>query len=197
LHLPGFEGLRAPARFAAVAMFGLAGLSAVGVATLARAVPTRRQALLAGLVPLMLAEWFVVGFPAGKPTPYPVPAIYQTPEVRAARSLVSLPEYWGTNDWVRGGDYLYYSMWHWRPIVNGFGRTEPQGYASLIANVRDFPHHASELRGLGLQYVLVHASRYPNQARTLLDAAGACAGCRLVTRIDNDYLFELAGGGSR
>ncbi len=136
----------------------------------------------------------MVGFPAGKPAPHAVPPIYQSVEVREARSLVSLPEYSGTPDWVQGGDYLYYSMAHWRPIVNGFGRTEPAGYAELVAKVRDFPGNAEALRMLGLQYVVVHAERYPNHGREILAAARASAGCRLVRQVGDDYLFELIAG---
>jgi hypothetical protein len=191
--LPGFEGLRAPARFGIVAMLGVSGLAAIGGSAITKAWSPTRPAALLVLVPVMLAEWFVVGFPAGKPRPYPVPAIYRTAEVRAARSLVSLPEYFATPDWVLGGDYLYYSMAHWRPIVNGFGRTEPPGYADLIAQVRDFPHAAAALHARGLQYVVVHAERYPNHGKDILDAARACTGCRLVRQMGDDYLFELVG----
>jgi len=190
--LPGFEGMRAPARFGIVAMLGVAGLAAFGAVELVRLLRGRHGVLLV-VAPLMLMEWFVVGFPAGKPAPLDVPAIYRTEEVRAARSIVSLPEYWGTTDWVRGGDYLYFSMTHWRPIVNGFGRTEPAGFATLVNKVRNFPSEAAGLRALGLQYVIVHADRYPEHGRDILAAARACTGCRLVRQIGSDYLFELSG----
>ncbi len=191
--LPGFEGLRAPARFGLVMMLGVAGLAAIGGAAIARTWTPRRPAWLLAVVPLMLAEWFVIGFPAGKPAPHEVPPIYQTTEVRSARSLVSLPEYFGTPEWVLGGDYLYYSMVHWRPIVNGFGRTEPDGYSDLVDQVRDFPHTALALRRLGLQYVVFHAERYPNHGKDILAAAQASTGCRLVRQLGDDYLFELLG----
>ncbi|MEQ1758717.1 MAG: hypothetical protein ABL986_10390 [Vicinamibacterales bacterium] len=192
--LPGFEGMRAPARFGAVMMLGVSGLGAIGASTLMRRGVLARPWAVLVLVPLMLSEWFVVGFPAGKPAPHAVPPIYQSAEVREAKSLVSLPEYSGTPDWVQGGDYLYYSMAHWRPIVNGFGRTEPAGYAELVAKVRDFPGNAQALRLLGLQYVVVHAERYPNHGREILAAARASAGCRLVRQVGDDYLFELIAG---
>lgn len=192
--LPGFEGMRAPARFGIVMMLGVSGLAAIGGSALTRAWLPRYPAALLVLVPLMVGEWFVIGFPAGKPAPLQVPAIYRTAEVQSARSLVSLPEYSGTPEWVQGGDYLYYSMSHWRPIVNGFGRTEPARYADLVAQVRDFPNAAAALHALGLQYVVLHAERYPNHGRDILAAAMASAGCRLVRQVGSDYLFELVGG---
>jgi hypothetical protein len=119
----------------------------------------------------MLAEWFVVGFPAGKPAPEDVPPIYLTPEVQSARSLVSVPDYTDTPEWFRGADYLYYSMAHWRPIVNGFGRTQPETHARLLAQVRAFPASAAGLGAQGVQYVVVHADRLPGHGEALLAAA--------------------------
>ena len=133
--LPGFSGMRAPARFALVCMLGLAGLAALGASWMSARAGRRGTIVLSAIVPLMLLEWFVVDFPAGKPEVHPIPAIYRTPEVRAARAIASLPEYRDRPDWFMGGDYLYYSTAHWRPIVNGFGRSEPPISPRSIAQI--------------------------------------------------------------
>lgn len=188
--LPGLDGVRVAARFAVLATLGMAGMVAIAAAAIVRRGP-RGAAIVALAAPLMLAEWFVVDFPAGKPQTHPVPAIYLTPQVQTARSLVSLPEYRGRPDWFLGGDYLYYSTAHWRPIVNGFGRTEPPGHEAVIDTVRMFPASAPAMRELGIQYVVVHADRFPDRGRAILDAAQECASCRLVAQIESDYLFEI------
>jgi hypothetical protein len=189
--LPGLDGLRAPARFAALLNLGLAGLVAGALTELIRRAGRKGLATVALLIPLMLAEWFVVEFPAGKPRPHAIPEIYRTAEVRAARSLVSLPEYSDQPEWVRGGDYLLYSTVHWRPMVNGFGRTEPPGHDEVVAIVRAFPESVPRMRALGIQYVIVHASRFPDGAVGLLAAAESRRDCRIVRRMGSDYLFEL------
>ena len=189
--LPGLDGLRAPARFAVLGTLGLSGLTALGAAALERGGGRRGRIAIALLVPLMLAEWFVVDFPAGKPVRYAVPEVYLTPEVQSARSLVSLPDYRGTERWFLGGDYLYYSTAHWRPIVNGFGRAEPAGHGQVIETVRAFPTSMPAMRALGIQYVVVHADRYDDGAEALLADVATCVECRLVTRIGSDYLYEL------
>lgn len=189
--LPGLEGMRAPARFALVVMLGLSGLAAFGAAVLSRLLPLSGRPVVLILVPAMLFEWFVVDFPAGKPQPIEVPAIYRTPEVLRARSLVSLPEYTGAPDWFLGADYLYYSMTHWRPIVNGFGRTGPAGHDAFVRRVRAFPHDLDALREAAVQYVVLHADRYPDGARDILADAAANDECRLVSRLGTDYLFEV------
>lgn len=188
--LPGFGGMRAPARFAVLVTLGVAGLAAVGADALMRVRP-RFRVLVAALVPMMLCEWFVVDFPAGKPAVFPVPAIYMTPEVQGARSLLSLPEYREGPEWYLGGDYLYYSTAHWRPIVNGFGRTEPPGHADLVSIARRFPATASLLRDLGVHYIVLHTARYADGAQGILAAARAEPACRIVTQIGDDYLVEL------
>lgn len=189
--LPGVGGIRAPARFAVLVTLGVAGLAAIGASAILR----RRgpwTMVLCAAVPVMLGEWFVVGFPGGKPQPFAVPAIYLTPEIRDARSLVSLPDYRERPEWYRNSDYLYYSTAHWRPIVNGAGRAEPPGHADLVEIARRFPATARDLRELGVQYVVVHADRYPDGAAAMLTAARIHPDCRLVSRIGSDYLFTVA-----
>jgi hypothetical protein len=196
-RVPGGAGVRVPARFALVAMLGIAGLVALGVDALTdRLKGAARPLFGAAIAGLMLFESFVVDFPAGRPEVLPIPAIYQTPQVQTARSLVSLPEYQGTERWFLGADYFYYSTAHWRPIVNGFGRTEPAGHAETVESLHAFPAGAERLRSLGVQYVVVHADRFPNRGVGVVAAAKASADYRLVTSIGSDYLFEVIGSGS-
>jgi hypothetical protein len=189
--LPGFSGMRAPGRFAMLAMMGLSGLAALGAAAIKGRLGRFGAICVAALIPLMLVEWFVVGFGAGKPQVHPIPPIYQTPQVRSARAIASLPEYRDRSDWPKGGDYLYYSTAHWRPIVNGFGRTEPPGQAAVVQAVRDFALDPRPARALGIQYIVVHAARLEGAERGLVEAALANPLCRLATQIGDDYLFEL------
>lgn len=198
--IPGFAGMRVPARFGVLVALGVAGLAGIGVGGLADRPPIvasapasrrDRRTFAFGLIPLMLAEWFVVGFPAGKPATEPIPAIYLTPQVQAARALVSLPDNSATERWFLDADYLYYSTVHWRPIVNGFGRAAPPQQAEILAQVRDFPANATPLRRIGLQYIVVHAGRFDDGAEALLAAATASPDYRVAARVGTDYLFEL------
>jgi hypothetical protein len=189
--LPGFSGMRAPARFALVCMLGLSGLTALGASWVSARAGRRGPLVLAALVPVMLLEWFVVGFPAGKPEVHPIPAIYRTPEVRSARAIASLPEYRDRQDWFLGGDYLYYSTAHWRPIVNGFGRSEPPNQPDVVARVRAFASDPAAVAALGVQYVVVHTDRLPPEDRGIVDAASANPRVRLAARAGSDYLFEV------
>jgi hypothetical protein len=196
-HVPGGTGLRVPARFALVAMLGIAGLVAIGVDAITDHLSRGARPVFCALIAAaMLFESFVVDFPGGRPQVQSIPPIYRTPQVRAARSLVSLPEYQGTERWFLGANYFYYSTAHWRPIVNGFGRTEPPGHADTVESLHAFPGGAARLRALGVQYVIVHADHFPNGGADVVAAAVASADYRLVTSIGSDYLFEVINSGS-
>jgi hypothetical protein len=172
-------------------MLGLSGLTALGASSLSARAGRAGPFVVAALTPLMLLEWFVVGFPAGKPEAHTIPAIYRTAEVRSARAIASLPEYRDRQDWFRGGDYLYYSTTHWRPIVNGFGRSEPPNQPAVVAAIRAFAANPAAVAALGVQYVVVHGDRLTGEERGIIDAARANPGCRLAARIGEDYLFEV------
>jgi hypothetical protein len=190
--IPGLGGFRAPARFALLVLLGMSVLTAYGAAHLEQRA-ARGSLVLLLLTPLMLSEWFVVGFPSGKPQPFPVPPIYRVAELSAARALVSLPQYHATDQWFLGADYLYFSTAHWRPIVNGFGRAEPAGYPRIVSHMNAFPgpNNARTMRTLGIELVVLHADRYADGASEILKYALDSEDYELVARIGSDYLFKV------
>lgn len=191
--VPGLAAFRAPARFAVIVLFGLSVLVAGAVAA-AYARRPRATAIAGAIVlPMMLSEWYVLGFPLGKPQPYTTPLIYQTPELATARALVSLPEYRGTPQWPLGSDYLFHSMTHWRPIVNGYGRAEPPNHPHVISHMMAFPgpNNARTMRRLGVEYVVFHGGRFGPGATEIVHEAFRIGEYDLVARIGSDYLFRV------
>ena len=191
-HFPGIDGFRAPARFGLLVLLGVAALAALGVDAIVNRWPRAWTASLV-IVPLMLSEWFVIGFPGKRPQPFLVPAIYRTPQVQSARALVSLPSYRGDIHWFWEPDYLLYSTVHWRPIVNGYGRWEPPEHAHNISHMMAFPgpNNAKTMRALGVEYVVLHAGRIPGGAAEILRDAQASAEYDLVAQIGTDYLYRV------
>ncbi|HKH72582.1 MAG TPA: hypothetical protein VKA59_14585 [Vicinamibacterales bacterium] len=190
--LPGLGGFRAPARFALLVLLGLSLLGASGADWILTR--TRRGAMIVPLLlALMLSEWYVVKFPGGTPPPFSVPAIYRTGALATARAVVSLPDYRGRTDWYRGSDYLYFSTAHWRPIVNGFGRSEPPEHARIISHMKAFPgpNNARTMRSLGVDYVVFHADRQPADAAAIIQEAQRVGEYELVARVGSDYLFRV------
>jgi hypothetical protein len=153
-HVPGFDGLRVPARFAVLVMLGVSLLAAYGARDLARRGGAWRAGLpLLGL--LFLAESTAAPLPVnlttadqGLPPParvYPLaeaPALYRyVAGLPQDAVLVELP--FGDTSWEL--QYVYYSTVHWRPLLNGYSGGFPASYLTLrsyLANPRRDPDAA-------------------------------------------------------
>ena len=190
--LPGLGALRAPARFSLLVLLGLSIFATLGADLVCRRA-RRGQVVVVLLLPIMLAEWFVVGFPGGRPRPFGIPAIYATEVLADRRPLVALPDYRDSPQWFKGADYLLFATLRWPPIVNGFGRSEPPGHRRVISHMMAFPgpNNARTMRRLGVAYVVVHASRYADGAESLLRDARASPEYVLRAQVGSDYLFEV------
>jgi hypothetical protein len=191
--VPGLTLFRVPARFVQLATLALAVLSAAGAHTLHARFGMRGRALTILLIPLMLGEWYLVGFPGGAPQPDRIPTIYAQLARLPAHAVVSLPDYIGGPEWFEESDYQYYSTLHWHPIVNGYGRTEPPGYRERMARIETFPSRASadELRAIGADYLAFHAGRYAAGATAAIERTKSSAGFTLVGQAGSDYLFHV------
>jgi len=189
-RLPGVGGLRAPARFALLVLLAMSVLAAAGAAWLHRRYGTVGRTASVLLIPLMLSEWFVVGFP--RPSPAPIPPVYRYLAQVPARAVVSLPMHRSPTDWWLEADYLYYSTAHWCPIVNGAGRSQPADYAHVASHMMAFagPNSARTMRRLGVEYVVLHAAR-SSAAAAMLDEALNSPDFRLEVRFGRDYLFKV------
>lgn len=190
-RIPGVDAFRVPARFAWLVLLALAVFVALGVDLLMRRLGRGGTALAVALLPVMLSEWFVVKFPGGTPQPHEIPAIYRHPALADARGLVSLPDYRDRPDWYFGADYFYYSTAHWRPIVNGFGRSEPPDHQRVVSHMNAFPgpNNARTMRRLEIDFVVLHAARMAGDLD--VEAVKTSPHYDLVAQIDSDYLFKV------
>jgi len=177
-YVPGFDGLRVPARFAMIVTLMLAVLAAFGAAVISRArYGAIALALLAGVFLYEAgAAPFVVngmspvrGFntpPASLAEPNRAPEIYKTVNRMPPDAvLADLPL--GQTDYDLRA--MYYSIAHWRPILNGYSGFFPLHYGRAIVSLSEVPRHPDVslemLKELGATYVVVHEGAY-------LDAEG-------------------------
>ena len=202
--VPGFDALRVPARFAMVVAFGLAVLAGVGVATIRSASPRRRVALIASFV--IVAETFAVPIPINtndvhykvvglgplSDSLFPAPAVYEfIAGLPGDAAVLELPLGEPAFD-VR---YMFYSIGHWKPLVNGYSGGAPASYAALVGALRDLPERGDiawqQVRESSTTHVVVHESYYagdrgPNISNWLLGR-----GAREIARFGSDRVFAV------
>lgn len=180
--LPPIRGMRVPARFSIILGISLAVLSAFGVRRLLSrwSGGWRRRLAFAGVIGLMafdLRPTLML-----QPMWLDVPRIYQD---LAGRPDVVLAEFpfeqnvpWVTNEL----QYMYFSLWHWREMVNGYSGFTPEAHKSLIQLARDFPDAASiaALRTRGVTHVTVNCHFIKDPCRAFMDAIDARPEFKLI-----------------
>ena len=202
--VPGFEGVRVPARLAMIAILMLSVLGGLGAARL-----TGRRwtpLALAVLSIAFLAESVVVPFTVNGVTATPG---YNLPEGRVYRPqrapnvykefarqapegiLAELPL--GEPDFDLRA--VYYSTVHWRPLVNGYSGYYPPHYGKLALSVSDVPRFAGEARATLQAYdathVIVHEGAYLDDKGARTTVALIAQGARELYREGTDVLLAL------
>jgi len=173
--VPGFDGVRAPARYGMIAALGLAALAGFGVRALEPAGTNRIAAIT---VLLILIESFAV--PIGvnenvvvykQPGLQPLPATLtlEPAEAQTYRFVGALPAESAIVELPLGEPafdvrYMLYSTRHWRRLVNGYSGGEPDDYTRLSYSLQDLwtrPEHAwNALAASRATHAIVHEHFY-------------------------------------
>jgi hypothetical protein len=203
-HVPGFDGLRVPARLAMLVTLCLSLLGGYGAAALARRFGWR--ALIApGVLFLMEATPapLILNDVWAEPILRPpsdrlqvgadVPAIYgHVARLPADAVLLELP--FGSDPWELR--YMVSSLAHGRRLVNGFSGAQPESYRRNREALRDpFRRPEAALRAVaecGATHVVVHEQSWmrPERAQRLtrlLEQGGA----RRIAGEGRDVLLAL------
>jgi hypothetical protein len=162
--LPGFSGLRVPARFAMLAALCAAMAAAIAAARLAPTVRWQRLAS-AGII---AAGLFVDGWIRPMPLEVP-PARVILPDAPNALVLELPPD-----DLIVDVPAMYRAMLHGRPLVNGFSGHRPPHYGLLATSLmRGDPSPLTYLAAGRPLIVIVHRRLDPRgEWRGLVEQAG-------------------------
>ena len=205
-HVPGFDGLRVPARFAMLVMLFLSVTAGIGAATLERRV--RRGGMIAvALGALVIAEAFaapiVVNGTAGEGRYATPPArVYTGGDVPGAyRFLKSLPSprtvvvEFPFGEWAYELRYVFYSTAHWHPILNGYSGQFPLSYNMNATHLRhplDYPDASWDaLMRSGATHAVVHGPYYRDDEGDRIEKWLLQKGARQVGAFDGDNVFAL------
>lgn len=196
-HLPGFRAVRVPARFALLALVGLAALAGFGMATVNTWLGPRLRWLRVGVACLAVVALTAEGLRSLPVTP-PLPVTWQelqrpdyawlaahpVPAIELPMADPAAPAPWPN----------FWSTFHWAPLVNGYSGITPPAYAPLYEQMRAFPSAETLhlLRGIGVQAVVYHADQsQPADRDPMVKALLAQPG---VTQVVGwpDYVFMLS-----
>ena len=169
-HVAAFQALRAPARFATFVMLSLGVLSGYGVAFLLGSIEPRRWRHVAGaaLVALLVAEYASSPLlePAPEPTRIDSVLARRPPSVVVELPLLARRGFWGSLDAI----YMYQGIGHFQKMLNGYSGHAPASFYQMREMMASFPDDRSMtfLRTLQVDYVVVRAGLYEEQARAAL-----------------------------
>ena len=204
-YMPGFDGLRVPARFLMLVACFMAVLAGLGAAYVLRLGVAGKVLAVAGMF-AMLAETWVVPLQMNQPVlpgrgyvvpPAPASGSNTPPIYRLLRDLpesvvlVELPF----------GDEAYDTMatfhagHHRRRLVNGYSGFFPPSYhenaAGLGDPARDPERAAETLRAAGATHVLLHEGAFLDDRGAIIAAWLASLGATVVSEHGRDRLFAL------
>ena len=165
--VPGLSAFRVPARFAFAVLFGVAALAALGFYYLLERFSMQRSllakaALTAAVLGYMFLEFNIAPFklPAVMAPPDIAPEYRWLAQQTAPSPIVELPitgPAEAPNPYVEA-TYVYGSVYHWQPIVNGYTSHPPYSAIEMFRLGQQLPaiEAASALRTLGVRYAIVH-----------------------------------------
>jgi hypothetical protein len=204
--VPGFDGLRVPARFAMIVALGLAVLAAYGAALITRARATTAAVVVSSV--LIVVESIAVPLPINQnDTNYrqhglaalparvfvgsATPPVYVFARALPPTSvLLELPLGEPAFD-VR---YMFYAIGHKRPLVNGYSGGAPDDYSLLAETLRDIRTRPDDawraVMASAATHVVVHEPAYARDGPAITSWIRH-HGAREIGAFDGDYVFQI------
>ena len=212
-HVPGFDGLRVPARFLTIVTLALAVLAGAGASTVIAALGPRAGSAIvcAGIVTLLAESWIAPMALDQRVIPQAllapgVPAIGRnlSPLYGMVKSLpgrVVLIEF-PFGEEAYDIQATFFAGVHRRPIVNGYSGFFPPGYAersTVLAQAPDNPEAVRQsIASSGATHALVHQAAFPDGRGRAIVSWLESIGATPIGQSGLDVLLQLpANLGSR
>ncbi len=213
-HVPGFDGLRVPARFLTIVTLFVAVLAGLGAAVLLAASRARtgRVLVVAACAGILLEAWVApmpVGVPVVPDNLAPPPALtagrgigplYRLIERLPGRVVLVEFPFGETAYEIQA---TYYAGYHRRPILNGYPGYFPPSYLQREPILSAAPANPAGVRDVlsaaGATHALVHEAAFRDGRGEALSSWLRSIGARLVAEDGTDRLFALpaASGAAR
>ena len=201
--VPGFNGLRVPARAAMVASVFLSILAGYGAAVVGRNARHGRGILIAAAV-VFIAEAWAAPLPVNLTwggDAVPPDRIYTAADAPPVyRAVGDLPDTAVVTELPFGDPawelrYVYYSTVHWKRLVNGYSGMFPPGYKLRVAqlqHIAEDPGTAwAALLDSGTTHVVVHEAALRSGQAPMIEQWLTTRGATEVGRFGSDVLYAL------
>ncbi len=186
-HLPGFKGLRVPARFAIMVVFALSVLAGFGVLRI-----KKWKTFFFILIPLLLVLEYWSGTLNFFQKEQEVPEVYRwLAEEEDDTVIVELPIAPSIPTVHYEAYYMYSSTHHWKKMVNGYSGFFPPSYWDMNRTLQNFPSEESIalLRELGVKYAIIHEEAFGwERWGGMKDGLSRL---KHVISFGNDHVYEL------
>ncbi len=197
-YFPGFDGLRVPGRFTIIVALCTGIFAAYGIARLQAKMTGYKKKLLVPLLSVaILVEFASIPVPlASIAVGSDVPEVYRwLNRQEGKRVVLELPmAHEGTLMW-KEEKRVYFSIYHWNSLVNGFSGYAPPYYMPLARQMsREFPSSSTvnTLKDIGVDYIVVHASEYdPENWKSLRTGMARFRDLEFTNEFGSDYVFQL------
>jgi len=184
--LPGYQGLRVPSRAGILFLLAVAMLAGLGYSYL------RNRRLGALLLVLAAAECYAGPLYWSMEAPV-LPPIYRSlARLDEPGALVELPlpppEHFQQN-----AGYVYRSIFHWRPLVNGYSGFVPESYERAHESLMkgDFLDGLVVWRSKGVRLLLAHRARLGPRMRKQIAQAESIGLLELIDERGPDVLYRI------
>ena len=205
--VPGFDGLRVPARYAMIVTLGLAALGSVGLAAIDR---RRRRYASVAAGALIVFEAIAIPIPLNQySADYTQPGLAPLPRVVATGGaaapavygfIAQLPPSAVVIELPLGEPafdvrYMWYSTLHWKRLVNGYSGGAPLHYEFLREALKDLatrPDRAWQaIADSTATHAVVHEGAYADERGRLFGDFFLAHGASAVAVFGTDRVFQL------
>jgi hypothetical protein len=208
--LPGYQAMRIPARFVVWVGLAIAVLGGVGCHWLREAMLPRqsaggsrlsvlRELVMTFLIVAIGLEAYTPAHPLPVPVNQEVPAVYQYLATEDRSPLIELPMPKTVGPEVvqwREMERTYFSIYHRRPMANGYSGFTPPSFdeIAMLVNTGPRPQVVRALAALGLNTVVLHLNEMSEAERTAWLAQDLEAlGMREAARFGDDRVLKIMG----
>ncbi len=199
-NVPGFQGLRVPARVTVLFLLGLAVLAGWGMTWLLEKTSRWRSGwqhgLGAALVLALVFEYQTYSLARFLPPAPTIPPVYQWLATQPGEfGVLELPIHEG-EDITRESIYMYNSTAHWKHLANGFSGWWPNDYWVLVGRMRYFPTVGILRfiqRDVPVRLIIIHYDKFPECQREKLrhDMNRYRDRMPIRARFGDDVVYEL------